>query len=265
MKIFDMHTHCFPDVLAKRAIPAMAATSKTEPCGDGTYGDLVEKELAGGCGAMILHIATNASQMTKVNDFAAQCQKGGVFCFGSVFPTDSAALPEMDRIKALGLHGIKLHPDYQGFFANDPAVFPVYARAAELGLPIVFHTGWDPVSPDCIHCTSEMLAEVADRFPRLTIIAAHMGGMMRSDEAEKWLVGRKNVYFDTAFATHWLTPERTAGLVHRHGAERIFFATDFPWSTIQQERALLESAGLTEDELRLIYSENAKRVFGLPI
>ena len=35
---------------------------------------------------MILHIATKAKQMNSVNNFAAACQKGNVYCFGSVFP-----------------------------------------------------------------------------------------------------------------------------------------------------------------------------------
>ncbi len=259
----DTHTHCFPDKLAERTLSALSARANSKPHGDGTYGGLVkDMNDAGLSGALILHIATKPAQMTNVNRFASECQKGNVLCFGSVYPTVPEALPELDRIKALGLRGVKLHPDYQDFYVDDPAVQPVYARAAELGLPVAFHTGRDPLCPDNPHCTPKMLGEVAERFPNLTIIAAHLGGMEMTDDAEKYLVGRENVYLDTAFATWWLSPARAAEVIRRHGVERVFFATDYPWSTVETEEAFLRQAGLREDELRLILGENAARVFG---
>lgn len=139
MLLFDMHTHCFPDALAPKALPRLAEISDCPYHGDGTYGDLCAKAAAAGCtGFMILHIATKAKQMNSVNNFAAACQKGNVYCFGSVFPTAENAVGELHRIRALGLKGVKFHPDYQEFFVNDPAVFPVYEAAAALGLPVVF-------------------------------------------------------------------------------------------------------------------------------
>ena len=131
MLLFDMHTHCFPDALAPKALPRLAEISDCSYHGDGTYGDLCAKAAAAGCtGFMILHIATKAKQMNSVNNFAAACQKGNVYCFGSVFPTAENAVDELHRIRALGLKGVKFHPDYQEFFVNDPAVFPVYEAAA---------------------------------------------------------------------------------------------------------------------------------------
>ena len=136
MLIFDMHTHCFPDALAPKALPRLAEISRCAYHGDGTYGSLCEEAAAAGCaGFMILHIATKPSQMTSVNNFAAACQKGNAYCFGSVYPTAENAVDELHRIKALGLKGVKFHPDYQEFFVDDPAVFPVYEAAAALGLP----------------------------------------------------------------------------------------------------------------------------------
>lgn len=266
MKVFDMHTHCFPDKLAVKALPTLAGICKNPYYGDGTYRDLCEKTTAAGCtGAMLLHIATKPTQMTAVNNFAAECQKGNFYSFGSVFPTAENAVEELHRIKTLGLKGVKLHPDYQGFFVDDPAVFPVYAAAAELGLPVVFHTGFDPYSPDIIHCHPKALAAAADRFPHLTIIAAHMGGMRMDSEVEKYLVGKPNVYFDTAFTTYSMNAARCAALIRMHGADKVFFATDFPWSTIDTELALLRECGLTEAELEMICAKNAERVFGITL
>lgn len=266
MKIFDMHTHCFPDALAPKALPRLAEISQSPYYGNGTYDDLCEKMLAAGCtGAMILHIATKPSQMTSVNNFAAACQKGNFYCFGSVYPTAENAIEELHRIKLLGLKGIKFHPDYQEFFVNDPAVFPVYEAAAKLGLPAVFHAGRDPYSPDLVHCTPAMIAEIADHFPTLKIIAAHMGGMEMPDAVEEHLIGKENVYFDTAFATRTLDAARCGNLIRRHGVEKVFFATDFPWSTVETELDLLSQCGFTEDEMQLICHKNMERVFGITL
>lgn len=262
MQLFDMHTHCFPDALAPKALPHLAEISKTPYFGSGTYDDLCEKSVkAGYTGFMILHIATKPEQMENVNRFAAACQKDRALCFGSVYPTVPEAVEALYCIHSLNLCGVKLHPDYQNFFVNDPRVFPVYETAAKLKLPITFHAGRDPYSPDIVHCTPEMLAEVSTRFPDLTIIAAHMGGMEMDADVEKHLVGRKNVYFDTAFATRALPAERCKQLIHRHGVEKILFATDFPWSTAETECAFLESLALLPDELSRIYYKNADQLF----
>lgn len=76
MLIFDMHTHCFPDALAPKALPRLAEISRCAYHGDGTYGSLCEEAAAAGCaGFMILHIATKPSQMTSVNNFAAAAKR----------------------------------------------------------------------------------------------------------------------------------------------------------------------------------------------
>ena len=211
-----------------------------------------------GCaGGMVLHIATNAHQQTSVNNFAKESQHGNLYCFGGVYPCAENALEEMERIKEMGLYGIKLHPDYQEFFIGDEGALPIYAQAEKLGLPIAFHTGRDPLSPNLIHCPADVLGKIADLFPRLTIIAAHMGGMDTPQEAAKHLAGKKNVYFDTAFASHFLDAASFTQLVKLHGADKVLFATDCPWSTPLRELPLLERAGFTPEERERITWKNA--------
>lgn len=270
MKFFDSHIHFFPDSLAGKALPRLAGICGSPYHSDGTLSGTLEKmdgwrqgdEFAG---VMALHIATSAHQQTSVNNFAAQSQQGKVFCFGSVFPAAENAAEEMERIRSLGLHGVKFHPDYQEFFVDDPQALPLYAQAERLGLPVAFHTGRDPYSPQLVHCPPAALAGIAERFPRLTIIAAHMGGMDLPEEAARYLAGRKNVYFDTAFASRFLTPEQFTKLVRLHGVDRVLFATDCPWSTVPREMELLRAADLTEEERERIAWKNAAALFGINI
>ena len=63
--------------------------------------------------------------------------------FGSVHPSHPDALKELERIHALGIKGIKFHPDYQYFFVDEERMFPIYEKCGKLGLIVVFHAGWD--------------------------------------------------------------------------------------------------------------------------
>jgi len=116
-----------------------------------------------------------------------------------------------------------------------------------------------------IHCPADVLGKIADLFPRLTIIAAHMGGMDTPQEAAKHLAGKKNVYFDTAFASHFLDAASFTQLVKLHGADKVLFATDCPWSTLPAEKALLEAADLSPIEKERIAYRNAEELFGVTV
>ena len=143
--LIDFHTHCFPEVIAEKAIDKLSvASGGLEPHTDGTVQGLRASMKRGGVDvSVVLSIATNAHQQKKVNDFAASINGDGVVSFGSVFPTSNEAFDELERIKALGLKGVKLHPDYQGFSVDDPALKPLYRKISSLGLITVFHAGLD--------------------------------------------------------------------------------------------------------------------------
>ena len=96
--IIDFHTHAFPDSLAPRAIAQLtinAAASGYTPLTDGTVGGLIASmDNAGITKSVICNIATNARQMTKVNDFAISCTRNPrLIPLGSLHPdADGAAI-----------------------------------------------------------------------------------------------------------------------------------------------------------------------------
>ncbi|MBI4596313.1 MAG: amidohydrolase family protein [Candidatus Tectomicrobia bacterium] len=55
---------------------------------------------------------------------------------------NAAALLE-NAVKDWGMKGLKIHPS-AGFYPNDPVCYSLYAKASELGIPIVIHTGGEP-------------------------------------------------------------------------------------------------------------------------
>ena len=79
------------------------------------------------------------------------------------------ALDEMRRCHDLGAVGLFLHPSRQGFMPIEPVVVPALDLCAELGWPLMFHTG--------TYVQSDILAvaEVARRYPETTFVAGFGG------------------------------------------------------------------------------------------
>jgi predicted TIM-barrel fold metal-dependent hydrolase len=50
-------------------------------------------------------------------------------------------------------------------------------------------------------------------------------------------------------------------LIHRYGACRVMFGSDFPMWSPKDELETFMKLRLTEDERRMILSENAKRIY----
>ncbi len=260
MKI-DFHTHIFPESVASRAIPHLAAKCGGEPFASGTLTGLLasmdENEIDI---SVFLQIATNENQMQKINDFAINVMNDNpnkVIAFGSVFPFSEEAVGELKRIHAAGICGIKLHPEYQNFEVIDPRLFPVYEFCQNANMTIVFHAGIDPAYRERLNASPKALREVALAFPDLKIVCAHLGAMFLWDEVPKHLCGLKNVWFDTACVGRFVTKEQFLKIYQSHFKENFLFATDSPWSSPKIESDFIESCGLSADEIEAIYSKNA--------
>lgn len=260
----DFHTHCFPDALAVKAIGRLSHVSGgLTPHTDGTLAGLrrrmVEEDVSA---SVVLHIATNPAQQRKVNDFAAAIQNEvDVFSFGSVHPDAPDALEELERIWALGLKGVKLHPDYQGFAVDDPKMKPIYRKISDLGLVTLFHAGVDYGFPPPYGCMPEQLARALDWFTA-PVVAAHWGGIQCGEAVLRHLCGR-DVYFDTSFGYGTMPKYYAEKIVERHGTERLLFGTDSPWHTAAMERRLLDSLGLSDADREAIACGNAKRLLNI--
>lgn len=261
--IIDMHIHVFADQIAPRALSKLAATAGLTPTTDLTASDTRRKLARWGIDyGVVMPIATKPSQQATINDWAESVQGGPLISFGSVFPSDPSAFSEVDHVKSNGLRGIKLHPDYQGYLADDRKVYPVYEKISEAQLPVLFHAGWDPVSPDKIHCAPKMLRRVQDQFPELKIIGAHMGGNRMYDDVEEYLVGSP-VYIDISLAPQFCTFDQFERIIRNHDPERVLFGTDTPWSSVEETLEWVERLHLPADRRDRLLWKNASELLGL--
>lgn len=256
--LIDFHTHCFPQKVAEKAIPHLAAICKQEPLSDGTYEDTLEKMKNWGVDRfLVLNIATAPRQQLNVNNFAASMDKPPVSrALGSVHAAAPDALEELSRIKSLGLPGVKIHPDYQDVEMDDKTLLEVYSLCSEWDMICVFHAGFDPVSPDKTRVIPQKALQIHRQFPKLKMVLAHMGGFARWDEVEECLVGT-GVYFDTSLASAHMDPRQALRIIQNHGAEHILFGSDCPWGSPAEGFRYIDALPLTSAQKERIFSQNA--------
>ncbi len=262
--VIDFHTHCFPDKIAEKAIQKLSFVSGgLQPYTDGTVAGLRANMARDGVDvSVVLNIATNAHQQKSVNDFAASINNGqDIIAFGSVFPYSEEAFEELERIKELGLKGVKLHPDYQGFAVDDLRLKPLYRKISELGLITVFHAGLDYGFAPPYGATPEKLATALTWFDA-PVVAAHWGGMACGDGVLDKLCGQ-DIWFDISFGYGNMPKYYAEAILEKHGVERLLFGTDSPWHTADMEKRLLDTLSLSDDERNKICYQNAKTLLNL--
>ena len=268
MELIDFHAHIFPDRIASAAVAALAKAGGVSPEGGaGTLDDLTAVAARAGVTlAVNLPVATRPEQAESINRFAkAINERGGrVISFGAIHPDAENPEDELEKLAADGFKGIKLHPDYQGHYADDPAVIRVVRAAKRLGLHTVFHGGVDIAFPDDVKATParlrRLLSSLGEGEGR--VIVAHIGGYLLWDEVERELVG-SDALFDLSYGIDRLPAEQLTRIVRRHGADKILFGSDYPWRDPADIDRVLATLPLSEEEFALIRSGNARRLLGL--
>ncbi len=261
-KIYNMHTHIFPGKIADKAVHAIGDFySIPMQCG-GTSEELLRGgQVIGVKKYLVCSTATKAEQVAAINSFVAgeAANYSEFIGFGSLHPDMEHIEEEVDRLMSLGLKGIKLHPDFQHFCIDDPHVFPLY-DAIQGRLPLLIHMGDDRYDYSKPH---RMLA-VLEQFPKLTVLASHLGGYRCWEEAlschtkASRYLAHPRVYLDTSSALMFLTPEKAVEIIRTHGAEKVFFGTDSPMWNQEEELERFLQLPLTAEEQEAILYRNAE-------
>lgn len=264
--VIDFHTHIFPDAIAERTIAALAQKAGVKAATDGTLNGLLSSMDRSGVDlSVIMPVVTKPSQFDHVNAFAQSVNEqyaGRLLSFGGIHPDCTEYKEKLDTIKAMGLPGIKIHPDYQGVMIDDVRYMNIIEYASELGLIVLTHVGIDIGIPEPVHCPPDKMRKVIDKIKPEKMVLAHMGGWKQWDEVYEYLAG-ENVYLDTAFTFDYIEQDILLKILKKHGTDKILFATDSPWSdtvpSIQAAGQLPVAASAVED----ILANNAKKLLNL--
>ena len=265
--LIDFHTHCFPDAIAERAVTKLAGIGGIPHYTIATLDDNIR--MMDKCGidiSVVCSIATNVKQQTNVNNFAIQLNSHPrMRALGSVHPDCpyEKACAELERIKAAGLKGIKVHPDYMDAYLDDDRFMRIFEKCDKLGLFVITHAGYDFYSPDNPHATPERILNVSKAFPSLRLIAAHIGSNRMCDRVLSLLVGRENLWFDLSLIAIEPNPiELVKEIILTHSPKRLLFASDLPWCDPSVEFKVIEDLGLDADLMENIKYKNALKLLG---
>ncbi len=264
MRIIDVHTHAWTDELAPKALPALLAQAEGHLTAhyDGTVaGLLAQMDRTGVEISVVQPVATKPSQVTAINDWAAGISGPRIVAFGAMHPAVNNPAEEIARMASLGLRGFKMHPEHQVFEPHDPDLGPLWDAAIEHGMTVLFHAGADVIHPS-VRGSASSFARLIDSRPELSVILAHLGGFRQWAAVAEHLQGR-NVWLDTAYTLGHLPDEEFVRLVRAHGADRVLFGSDGPWTDAAAEIAHLSRLGFSEAELVGIAGGNSARLLGL--
>jgi uncharacterized protein len=275
--VVDFHLHCYDRPL--RAPDSFVAFMDRELARThGSFAQFLERygsaesylsvldDAGADYGVVLAELAPITSAIASNETVEALCKgQPRLIPFASINPylVENPAR-ELERlVREHGFRGLKLYPTYSYFYPNDAALYPVYAKAQKLGIPVKWHTGTSvfPASRlkygDPIH-----IDDVAVDFPDLTAIITHSGRPIWYETAYTLARQRPNVYMEIA----GLPPKRL--LTYFPDLERVshkvLFGSDWPSvPTLKGNIDAIRALPLSEGARERILGGNAARILGL--
>lgn len=258
--IIDCHCHIYPEKIAAKAVESIGKFYDLPMEYNGTAAEMIKKSReAGITHSVVFSVATKPSQVESINKFIASevSSEKNLIGLGAVHPESENQEADIDRIVSLGLKGVKLHPDIQGFAIDDPRCMKIYELCRERGLIVLLHMGdlrYDYSNPN-------RLIPVLRSFKELKIIGAHLGGWSLWKKAQEELCGYEDFIVDCSSSLAFLSPEQAREIIRAYGANRVVFGTDYPMWNFKKELERFYGLELTEDENEMILYKNAMRLF----
>ncbi len=262
MMVIDVHAHIFPDAIAEKASLSISKFYDIPVRQGGSVDALLRLGDEAGIDKFVVHsVATTPAHVQSVLKFitaSVGSHPDRFIGFGSLHPDMENADEAVAQMMDAGLRGVKLHPDMQLFAVDEDRAYKMFESFAGK-LPLLVHAGDKRYQ----FSNPERIARMMDKFPEMTVIAAHMGGYSEWAEAERVLAGRRNLYVDTSSTMFELNDEQMLRAIRAFGVENVMFASDYPMWNPGRELNHIRSLGLTEEELQRIEWGTAKELFGL--
>ena len=265
LPILDAHCHIYPDKIALKAAAGIGSFYDIPMDLDGRVDTLLREEQRAGITHLLVHsVATTPAQVAHINEFIASqvAQSGGCMTgFGALHPDSETIAEDVEHLIALGLKGVKIHPDVQAFALDSDKSLQMLAHL-EGRLPVLIHTGDFRYQ----YSNPPQVKNLLRELPNLTVIGAHFGGWSMWEQATEELAGRyENFYVDCSSSFYALSPQTAKKLIERYGADRVLFGSDYPMWKPVEELQRFAAVGLSEREQRMVLYENGAKLLGLPL
>ena len=252
--IVDVHTHIWqsPDQLGQAELGSApragrrASTSpssrittggrtmfRTIPAGDSEYhwsqATAVDKSIVLGFKSRYLRAEI---PNRYVSDYCKR-SPDKLIGFAGIDPTEKSAVAELKIAREeLRLRGVTFSPANQDFHPTDSRAMHVYAKAEELGMPILFHPVGQFIEASKLEFARPyLLDEVARSFPKLRLVIAQMGQPW-IDETILMLGKHANVFADVSglLARPWQAYNALVSAYQYGVIDKLLFGSDFPYT-----------------------------------
>ena len=279
--VIDSHVHIEADAhgclaldeeLTAASAKYFRAGANRTPTLDEVAGYYRSRNMAAVVFTVDAHTATGHKALSSREIVEGAAQYADVLIpFASVDPHDgAAAVNSLSELVAAGARGLKLHPSLQGFRPDDTAFYPLYAAAADLGVPIIFHTGQTGIGAGLPggrgiklrYSDPMLLDDIAADHPGLTVIMAHPS-VPWQDAAISVATHKANVYIDlSGWSPKYFPPQlvRAANGLLKH---KVMFGSDYPLLTPDRWMKDFAALDIKDDVRPLILKDNAIRALGL--
>lgn len=258
--VFDTHVHLHEGSASARAYEEKVRSDGPELAG---YGAMW-------FGGPNQALAGDAARIRAGNDAIIELasRRRSILPIATVHPYDGeVALAELQRVAALGVKALKIHPHTQKFDPADPRVLALARSAGELGVVVMLDNA------GILPGDSEKLFNLALAAPGTKFIFAHMGAMnfrfwniLKAARTAEGLVGN-NIYFDISATLVLLADspveDEFVWTIRNVGVDHVLLGSDYPQYTLEQTLIALDQLDLSEAEKARVRIGNARELFGL--
>ncbi len=261
-RIIDLHTHIYPATLARRAMKVAGREHddyEKLPVKENLLKRMEEEHVAL---SAVLHVVTKPANVTDVNRFAREIMRPNLISFGGLHPDCDNVQEEIEKLKDMGMSGIKFHPPFQAVKLDEEKYDPMWRHINLLGFPVLIHCGSARMKrPYDLY--PDGAARIIRLLPDVPVILAHMGGRSMDSEAETLLYRfPENVYIDTAMSAERQEKDDFERMVEAMGPERVVFGSDFPYGTQKAAIEFIKNSCFSETEKAMMLGKNAERILG---
>jgi hypothetical protein len=199
------------------------------------------------------------------NEFVSMlCRNKRLIPFCSINPVKSEdPVAELEYcVEELGMKGLKLLPSYMYFYPNDESVYPLYEKAAQFGIPVVFHTGTSIFrNVRQKYADPLYLDDVALDFPDMKIVLAHSGRGLWYNTASMLARIHENVYLEFS----GLPPKKLTDYFPNleELSDKLIFGSDWPGCNLKKLVEDFINLPLSRKTVKKMMWKNAMKLLGL--
>ena len=208
-------------------------------------------------------ITTGVCTNEQVQEFCRGRKRLIPFCDLNPYLYTDLGAELRNKVEVEGFRGVKLYPNYQHYYLNDPRIYPLYQAAQDLEIPVLIHTGSSVFTGARIKFGDPLLLDdVATDFPSLNLIMAHSGRGFWYDRAFFLSKLHPNLYMELS----GLPPSKLMTFFPElaRNTDKVIFGSDWPGlSSIGGNMAAIANLPLPAAGVDRILGGNAARLLNL--